>query len=121
MSISVGGRAGPKKCPSCQQFEPALAKAIKIEEYIVEQLNKPTDDIHSLFEGLSQLMEDSKKDKIPRGMYYDEILAIPAIRGRLNIPQDKELDGTCPTAVKAALAMVATTFGIALEWQIYNS
>ena len=82
ISVSVGKRAGPKKCPSCQQFEPALAKALKIEEYIMEQLTKPTDDIHKLLEGISQLMEDSKKETIPRGVYYDEILAISAIRER---------------------------------------
>jgi hypothetical protein len=82
ISVSVGGRAGPKKCPSCQQFEPALAKALRVEEYLLEQLIKPTDDIYPLLEGLSQLMEDSKRNKTPRGVYYDEILAIPAIRER---------------------------------------
>ena len=66
-------------------------------------------------------MEDSKKEKISRGTYYDEILAIPAIRNRLNIPHDKELDGTCPAAAKTVVAMLATTFGIALEWQVKNS
>jgi hypothetical protein len=120
ISSSVGNRAGPKKCPSCQQFKPALAKALRVEKYLMEQLTKPTDDIHSLLEGLSQLMEDSKRDKTPRGIYYDEISAIPAIRERLDIPQDKEMDGTCPPAAKAAVAMLATTFGIALEWQIKN-
>ena len=120
ISVSVGGRAGPKKCPSCQQFESALAKALRVEEYLLEQLTNLTDDIYPLLKGLSQLMEDSKRDTIPRGIYYDEILAIPAIRERLNIPQDKEMDGTCHPAAKAAVAMLATTFGIALEWQVKN-
>ena len=116
----MGGRAGPKKCPSCQQFESALAKALIVEEYLLEQLTNLYDDIYSLLEGLSQLMEDLKRDTIPRGIYYDEILAILAIREKLNIPQDKGMDGTCPPAVKAAVAMLATTFDIALEWQVKN-
>ena len=28
ISISIDGRAGPKKCPSCRQFKPALSKAL---------------------------------------------------------------------------------------------
>jgi hypothetical protein len=120
ISVSVGNRAGPKKCPSCQQFEPALANALKIEEYLLEQLIKPTDDIQPLLEGLSHLMEDSKKNKVPRGAYYDEILAIPEIKNNLKIKQDEEMNGTCPPAAKATLAMLATTFGIALEWQVKN-
>ena len=35
MSYSAGTRRGAKKCPSCQQFEPALKKVLKMEEYII--------------------------------------------------------------------------------------
>ena len=87
---------------------------------VLDQLTNSTYDIYPLLEGLSQLMEDSKRDKTPRGMYYNEILTIPAIRERLGISHDKELDGTCPPAAKAAVTMLATTFGIALEWQDKN-
>ena len=121
MSYSAGTRTGAKKCPSCQQFEPALKKVLKMEEYIFGQLKEPTDDIHILLEGVSQLMEDSKLGKVSRSAYYDAILEIPAIKKILNI-KDKVVipEGTCPPAAKAPLAMLATTFGIALEWQVKN-
>ena len=71
MSHSAGTRTGAKKCPSCQQFEPALKKVLKLEEYIIGQLKEPTDDIDKLLRGLSQLMEDSKGGKGSRATYYD--------------------------------------------------
>jgi hypothetical protein len=52
-SVSIDGRAGPKKCPSCRQFEPALSKALRIEEYVIQQLEEPTDDIFKLLESTS--------------------------------------------------------------------
>ena len=115
-SVSVEGRAGPKKCPSCKQFEPALNKALQIEKYILQQLEEPTDDIFRLLEGLSSLMEGSKNEvKAPRGAYYDEILAIPQVKVILKLPEDRTPDGTCPPSAKMALVMIAATFGIALD------
>ena len=114
----MDGRAGPKKCPFCRQFEPALSKALQIEEYIIQQLGEPTDDIFKLLEGLSSLMEGSKKQiKATRGAYYDEILAIPQVRVILNLPENRTPDGTCPPSAKKAVLMVAATFGIALDGQ----
>ena len=117
-SVSVKGRAGPKKCPSCRQFEPALNKALQIEKYILQQLEEPTDDIFKLLEGLSSLMEGSKNQiKTPRGAYYDEILAIPQVKVILRLPEDRISDGSCPPSAKMALVMIAATFGIALDGQ----
>ena len=112
------GRAGPKKCPSCRQFEPALSKALRIEEYVIQQSEEPTDDIFKLLEGLSALMEGAKDQvKAPRGAYYDEILAIPQVRVILNLPENRISDGTCPPSARMAVIMVAATFGIALDGQ----
>ena len=100
-SVSIDGRAGPKKCPSCRQFEPALSKTLRIEEYVIQQLEEPTDDIFKLLEGLSSLTEGSKNQvKAPRGAYYDEILAIPQVRAVLNLEESRIPDGTCPPSAK---------------------
>ena len=92
-----------------------------MEEYITGQLAEPTDDIDKLLRGVAQLMEDSKWGKVSRSLYYDELLGIPAIKKILKIKDTDTIpEGTCPPAAKAPLAMLATTFGIALEWQVKN-
>jgi hypothetical protein len=116
-SVSKGGRTGPKKCPSCRAFEPALKKALLIEKYILDQLETPTDDIHKLLEGLSYLMVDSTRAKIPRSVYYDQVLKIEEIQNILKLPKNWKPDGTCPPSAKMAISMLAPTFGIALDGQ----
>jgi hypothetical protein len=60
-------RTGPKKCPSCKVFEPALKKTLQIEEYLIGQLKNTTkDDMFQLLYGLSSLMMDSKSGKIKK-------------------------------------------------------
>ena len=67
-------------------------------------------------------MEDSRRGKVTRDIYYDEILGIPEMKKILNIKDETIIPaGTCPPVAKAPLAMLATTFGTGVaskKWSI---